>query len=96
MTDPDEERQPWELGGEAADSDAPANPTGEPISEDERGDLADDEPEGEEVSAPGDDEDEAPPERTHEDEGELGAGAQYAAEDAEGDHSDPRGPAGAA
>ena len=43
------------------------------------------------------DEDEPPPERTHEEEGSLGAGSQYAAEDArDEEHAEARGPAGAA
>ena len=108
-----EERQPWELGGDADGSAAPVNPTNAPIDEEERGahaahagpdDLpADEEDEGEddgeedpEEAGPLDEE-EPPPQRSHEDEGAVGAGSQYAAEDAaDEEHAQPRGPAGAA
>ncbi len=97
-----DERQPWELGDEAGEPEAPLDPVNEPIEEDERGEVeAAEEAEG--SSDEGDDtgpldDEEPPPERTHEDEGALGAGSQYADEDAqrEDDHSEPRGPAGAA
>lgn len=96
------ERQPWELEGEGADADPPAYPTNPPIEEEQRGRPAahedaeepSGEGEGEDETGPLDDE-EPPPERTHEDEGAVGAGSQYAAEDAQEDHSEPRGPAGA-
>ena len=95
------ERQPWELEGEGADP--PAYPTNQPIEEEQRGEVAahedaeepSGEGEGEEETGPMDDE-EPPPERTHEDEGAVGAGSQYAAEDArDEEHAEPKGPAGA-
>lgn len=96
----DDERQPWEFGGDAEGSDAPAYPTNEPLEEGERGELAapkeaDESSEAGEETGPLDD-GEPPPERTHEDEGAVGAGSQYAAEDADDEHSEPQGPAGAA
>lgn len=39
MTSADE-REPWELEGEGADSEAPAHPTNRPIKEDERGESS--------------------------------------------------------
>jgi hypothetical protein len=100
---PADERQPWELAGDAAESGAPVNPTNEPRHEDEEREPeaataheeADVRSEGQDTG-PLDDE-EPPPERTHEEEGAVGAGSQYAAEDArDDDHGEPRGPAGAA
>ncbi|MCA1656994.1 MAG: hypothetical protein LC713_04695 [Actinobacteria bacterium] len=103
MTSADE-REPWELEDEGAESEVPDYPTNAPIEEEERGELAAhedaEEPfgagEGEEDDTGPLDDEEPPPERTHEEEGAVGAGSQYAAEDAEDDHSEPQGPAGAA
>jgi hypothetical protein len=107
------EREPWELGDEEAQPDAPDYPTNEPIVEEQRGELTG-RADGGESSRSGDapdvddddtedpdagplDDEEPPPERTHEEEGAVGAGSQYAAEDARDDeHAEPRGPAGAA
>ena len=117
-----DERQPWEVAGDAEESGAPVNPTNEPITEEERrnptaqvdesgssDEREEDtgEPEGAPDDAQGEDAEdpdagplddrEPPPERTHEEEGEVGAGSQYAAEDArDEEHAEPRGPAGAA
>lgn len=91
---PDEERQSWELAGDGE----PVETTSEPIAEEDRGAGAEgsaDERRHGEPEEGGPEGDSPPPERSHEDEGELGAGSQYAAEDA-GPHSEPRGPAGAA
>jgi hypothetical protein len=86
-----EERQPWELAEEESGEPVEeAAPTSEPIDESERGRAG-----GDEERPTREDEDDAPAERSHAEEGEVGAGSQYAEEDAE-EHSDPRGPAGGA
>jgi hypothetical protein len=101
---PPDERPAWELGGEGDESAAPEHPTNAPLAEEERGELAGDGHEEDEEAFNDDGEDtaawddeEPPSERSHEDEGELGAGSAYAAEDADEDeHAEPQGPAGAA
>jgi hypothetical protein len=86
----DDERQPWELAEEESGEPVQeAPPTSDPIDESERGRAGD-----EDEDRP-DPEDDAPAERSHPEEGELGAGSQYAEADAD-EHSDPKGPAGGA
>ena len=90
-----DERQPWELAEESDDAERDMPATSEPIEEQERGRATDGPSEEEEGSSAQRAEGEPPPERSHQDEGEVGAGSQYAAEDAR-EHSDPKGPAGGA
>ena len=99
-----DERQPWELADEESGSPRKAVPaTSEPIEEEERGEAAREPSEdgrppkrAPKNGAPDWNNDgEPPPERSHPEEGELGAGSQYAAEDSE-EHSEPKGPAGGA
>ena len=88
-----DDRQPWELGDDESGSPRKeVSPTSEPLEEEERGKA------GERPAKNGEPDwnhEDAPAERSHSDEEDLGAGSQYAAEDAHG-HSEPKGPAGGA
>ena len=98
-----DERQPWELADDESGHPREAvPPTSEPIEEEERGEAARKPPEDGKPRArpakngtPDWNDGKPPAERSHPEEGELGAGSQYAAEDAD-EHSEPKGPAGGA